>query len=443
MGGLDPMNITVVLMISAALLASIAGVIPERQFHGFSRYEKFTAVYVIFLVAWPLMWSYMIGPLVWSQVNGAGHLYPSFWYVPALALGVAYFARTVLLPQSRIDLAALLQFSLLGISVVAQALTLNELVHVISAAVLLLPTLVKPARIRMEVIAWGCRISVILVIASVLLSVLVNSAETVEPCRTDKCSIAGHTITSIFSGNGNVLGLSLALLMPFAVYRQSFYRAASMVLAIGLTAELAGSRTAEAGIAFATVLLLAVWAWPALRRPILITGLAGALVVSLIPAVIPFSEEQFTFRPALWNEARGLIGQNPILGSGPFAWDSFGQSSIQASNYSPHNGWLDTVLSIGLSGLIIMVIAVALKVYFSRPDEADLLLLYFATLLVLSTLESGYVPYNLGNIPFSCVLPFLFGAGTRMSNDDVGEDTAEQADDLSPTRAKGRNAWRS
>lgn len=438
------MNTTLVAMISAASLMSIAGVIPDGHFRGFTRHEKLIAFYVIFLVSWPLMWTFFIGPLLWTERAGAGGIYPSMWYLPALAMGVGYFARTVLLPQTRIDLAALLQFSLVGISVVILAfgaLTPNNLVHVTSAAVLLLPTLVKPSRIRMDVIGWGCRISLIVVIASVLLSVLVNSAETVGPCRSDKCSIAGQVITSPFAGNGNVLGISVALLIPFAVYRQSFYRVACMILAIGLTAELAGSRTAEAGIALAIALMIAVWAWPALQRPILITALAGALVVSLIPAVIPFTDEHFTFRATLWNEARGLIGHNPILGSGPFAWRDFGESSIVAANYSPHNGWLDTILSIGLSGLIIMVIAVALKMHFSRPDEADVLLFYFAILLTISILESVYVPYNFGIIPFCCVLPFLFGAGRRISNDDVVEDSAEQADDLSPTPAKWREAW--
>jgi hypothetical protein len=284
---------------------------------------------------------------------------------------------------------------------------------------------------------------VVVVIASVWLSMLVNSANTLEPCRPDKCSFVGRVITSPFSGNGNLLGLSLVLLMPFAVYRQSFYRTAALILGIGLTADLAGSRTAEAGIALAVVLMIAVRTWPAMRRPILITGVAAALVISLIPAVIPFNDERFTFRALLWNEGRWLIGHDPILGSGPFAWASFAESSIQHdANYSPHNGWLDAIGSIGLSGLVIMVIAVALKVYFSRRDEADILLVYFATLLALSTLESVYVPYNLGIVMFACVLPFLFGVNRRVSNDAVVEVTVEQADDLSPVLTKWRNAWR-
>lgn len=411
------MNTSVVLMISAALVLCSVGVLPGSRVRDLSRYERFIACYVLLVVAWPLAWTYLAGPLLWSEVTDFN---PALWFFPALAAASGYFIHTLIAARAQLDIAALLQFSLIGVSAVLVAfdgLEFDDLVHVGSAAVLLLPTLVKPVPIRMAAIAVGCRISVLLIIASVWIAVIFNSAVTLEACRADKCSIAGQVVTSPFSENGNLLGLSLALLLPFVIYERSSYRAVSLVIGMALCADLAGSRTAEAGIVLAVVLATAVWAWPSARRSILIAGLAAGLLLSRIPAVIPFNDEQFTFRAILWNEGRQLFAQNPIFGSGPFAWTTFGESSVRHdANYSPHNGWLDVVVSIGLSGLVVMLIAIALKVLTCRHADADVLLLYFAILLTLSTLESVYVPYSFGIVPFACVLPFLVGGGRRVAN---------------------------
>jgi exopolysaccharide production protein ExoQ len=428
------------LMMTFAFLTAAASVLPSvRKFGGFTRDEKFVASYLLFLIAWPLIWTYTFGPLIHLKPSGA--LYPVIWFFPAMLTGAVLFIRAVRLPGFRIDLAALLQFSLsiicLGM-LAFSGFSLNNLIHLTVAMLFALPTLVKTSRIRLDAISWSCRVSVLVVISFVWLATLVNRQIVVGECRADKCSVAGLVITSPFSDNGNLLGLSLVMLLPFAIYRNGFARTALMVIAIVVTADLAGGRTAEAGLVLTIPTLIATWAWPNMRRQILVAGLAIATVVSLIPAVIPFNNDQFVGRAMLWNEGRQLIGYHPILGSGAFAWTVFGKSAIGDANYSPHNGWLDTVLAVGLSGLAVLVIAVLLKMYSSRRGELDVLLLYFANLLIISTLESVYVPYNLGIIAFAGVLPFLIGIGGPLDR-DVGELAAESADEFSSTPMKWRD----
>jgi exopolysaccharide production protein ExoQ len=400
---------------AGALLMAGFAFYSNRSWADFTPSEKRVALYIVLVVGWPQMWTFFIGPILWTKAEDAGQLYPTLWYLPAFIFAVIYFGHGVFVESSRFDIAAILQYSTLAISMVFIVLGSVTKADVAKLAIpmgLLLVTLVKPTAIRGSVVAgWGCRASLFIITASVLASILVNPDEVLEPCRLDKCGLAGQTLTSPFAGNGNILGLAAAMIVPFAVARINIFGALSTLAAVMLTAELAGSRTAEIGVVVAAVLVVAIWLLPKQRRPILLIGLSTTLAFSVVPAIYPFGDTEFTFRGALWNEARNVIAEHPVLGSGPTAWFTMRLTSIYDLNYSPHNAWLDITLSIGLSGLLVLVIAVALKINMSEDGERDALLLYFATLFAISALESVYVPYILAILPSASVLPFIGGPG--------------------------------
>ncbi|MCV7421962.1 O-antigen ligase family protein [Mycobacterium yunnanensis] len=391
----------------------------------FSAHERHVAVYVVLIVGWPQVWTFFVGPEMWSTAEGAGFLYPTLWYLPGFVFAVVYFGRHVFTRATRFDIPAMVQYSTLLIALVFIALGPMSRSDVAKLAIpmgLLLVTLVKPSEIRGSiVVGLGCRASLLLITGSVLAAVVLNPGRVLEPCRIDKCSLAGQTLTSPFAGNGNILGLAVVMIVPFAVAQLDLRGAMATLASVVATIELAGSRTAEIGIITAAVLVLAIWSWPAQRRAILLLGACVALAFSLVPAIYPFGGTEFTFRGALWSEARQVIAQHPILGSGPNTWFVMRLTSIYDLNYSPHNGWLDVTLSIGLSGVIVLAAAVVLKLLTSEDDERDVLLLYLATLFSVSALESVYVPYILAILPSTCVLPFLGGPGRPMWRRNVQE----------------------
>ena len=424
-----------IAMAAGALLLAGFAYYGNRTWVDFNVYEKRMAIYVLLLVGWPQMWTFLIGPLLWGSAEQAGPLYPTLWYLPAFLFAVTYFCAGVFVRGARFDVAAILQYSTLAISMVFIVLGSVSTSDVAKLAIpmgLLLVTIVKPADIRGSVVVgWGCRASLLVSTASVFASILVNGNGILEACRVDKCGLAGQTLTSPFAGNGNILALAVVLIIPFAVASTNIVGALATLGAAVLTVELAGSRTGELGVVVAGVLVLAIWLLPRQRRTILVVGLCTALAFSVVPAIYPFGDTQFTFRGALWNEARGVIAEHPVLGSGPTAWFIMRLTSIYDLNYSPHNAWLDVTLSIGLSGLLVLIVAVALKIKASEDGERDALLLYLATLFAISALESVYVPYVLAILPSACVLPFIGGPGRplhRNADEDVAAENEERVD---------------
>ena len=409
------MRLLVLAMAVLALTCAGLAAYRNRNWHDLSKYEKLVGIYVVLIIGWPQVMTFLIAPLLWTKAESAGPLHPTLWYLPSFLFAAVYFVHGLFTEGSRFDLAALVQYSSLAISLtflMVGSMRTSDIAKLVIPMTLLLVTLVKPTDIRgSAAVGWGCRASLVLISGAVLAAVLVNPGRVLESCRLDKCGIAGETMTSPFAGNGNILGLAVAMIIPFAIANIDLVSTFSILAAVGLTAEIAGGRTAEVGIVTAALLVLCILLMPSQRRPILITGFAMALAFSIVPAIYPFGGSQFTFRGFLWNEGRLAVADRPVLGSGPTAWFTMAQTSIHNLNYSPPNAWLDITLSIGVTGLLVLVLAVAVKFYLADSAERDTLLFYFTTLLAISALESIYVPYLLAILPFVAILPFLGGPG--------------------------------
>jgi hypothetical protein len=312
--------------------------------------------------------------------------------------------------DTHIDLAALLQFSTLAITAIFVAFTGmagNDVFHLVFMVALLLPTVIKAAPVRLIAVSVGCRLGCFVMAASVLVSVLISSQYVVTECRIDKCGLAGQVLTSPFTDNGNILGLAFAVMLPLAVVSLSFPRMLAVLLGTALMAELAGSRTADIGIVLIIIVVLLAKALPHMTRQIYMTSLLAAFALSLVPVFVRFLPEQFSYRGYLWTQARTLFTGHELLGLGPNKWAALNFSSIGNMNYSPHNGWWDILIGVGLTGAAIIVIAVVLKVRSSTPAEQQALILFYASILAISSFESVYIPYNYGIIPCTAVLAFI------------------------------------
>jgi hypothetical protein len=422
------------LVIAYAVFALMAVSVAALRGPGFKKLslnDRWVAAGVVLLVAWPLMCSFFVGPLFWSTAEAAGVIFPLLWYFPAMVVAVGIFTANILDVDCTVDIPAALLMTLFPLSLISllwEDIESTDLIRCAVAFILFSMVVLKRKPVTLEALAWACRASLFLVCLSVLAAILVNSGRVVDTCRVDKCGSAGQVLTSPFAGNGNILGLSLVLILPFALAGLGIIESAFLIAGVMALAELAGSRTAFIGfaVAIAMVVALRTFSDPVNRSRVLRLGVLLAAVLSLVPVAFSFTDAEFTFRGYLWNQAKSMIADNLILGEGPMAWTLFGRSSINEANYSPHNGWLDTILAVGLWGGLVIAVTAALKFRFARGQEKDYLLVYFAVVLAMSTLESVYVPYFLGIIPFAAVLPFVIGPGTSRTDHEEKRATEIQ-----------------
>ncbi|GAA3700028.1 O-antigen ligase family protein [Gordonia hankookensis] len=397
----------------AAVVIVLIAVVPFPRPADFDGEELRVIVFVVAITAWPMAWTFLFGPMF---LGGPGsHFFPFIWFAPAMCVAVVILAANVNAPACRVRIPVVLLMTLLPMSLLPLVNDGRggEVLRWGVWVVLMLAVLTTGRGVRLSAVAVGCRIGVLLTAPSIAVAVVCEPDVVVANCRVDKCGLAGHAITSPFSGNGNVLGLTLALMLPFALAGTRVGRAAMLVLASALLADLAGSRTALLGIAVVTVLHFALRvAYGRMRDVILALGLFSTLTISLMPAVLVYGDEAFALRGVLWNRAKAMIVDFPLFGQGPTAWEHFGFSSIIKANYSPHNAWLDMGVSVGLWGILVVVGSAVLLVCLASRRERETLIVYFCVLLAISTLESVFVPYFLGIVaPFAALLPFFVGRG--------------------------------
>ncbi len=397
------------------VVAALLGVLPWSSFALPTAEERRAATAIVLLAAWPLLWTFLLGPLLIG--NPPSPLFPLLWFAPALCWSVTMLAHNVNTRGFVVDPPVVLiasQSLLTLLFVIWEPKNSSEILRWLFGAILLLMVVIKERRVTAHAVAVGCRASLALVACVVLATVLVNPAA-VAACRMDKCDAAGRVLTSPFAGNGNILGLSVAMLLPFALLGRSAGRSFALVSSVLAVGELAGSRSAFIGVGVVVVLHAALrFARGRARSTVLAAGLLGSLALSLAPALLSYDDQAFSFRGELWNDAKALIHDRPILGGGPTTWEKFGETSIIDANYSPHNAWLDMTVSVGLLGVAIIVCAMALKVYLLSGPEREAVVVYLCGLLGASTLESLFVPYFLGIAPFVAIIPLLIGPGSRV-----------------------------
>lgn len=404
------------IAVAYALVAVVAvalGAVRRGEFRALGDEDRWAAIAVVLVTAWPMVWTFVLGPVVVG--TPASPLFPAAWYLPGAAMAVLMLRRAFDSRGFVIDLPVAIVAS---VSVLALAPllfdggTISEIQRWALAAVLLAIPLLKRQRVSLAALAWASRTSLLVIALTVLATVTVVPGG-VGACRTDKCGTAGVALTSVFAGNGNILGLAVALLLPFALVNRRWPHALALVVAILAIGELAASRTALIGVGIVVAMTAALRVSPS-RRAVLTLGLVGSLLASLIPVLLSYGDEAFSFRGTLWNQAKEMVTRNLVLGQGPAAWERLGASSVYDANYSPHNAWLDMTVSVGTAGVAIIVVALVMKVVLLHGEERSTLIVFLCGLLGISTLESLMTPYFLGILPCTPVLALMLGPGRRL-----------------------------
>ena len=362
------------------------------------------------MTAWPIAVIYGIAPAVWSDAESAGPIFVLMMWTPGVAASSYALLEALASGRGRVDIAAAVIGALLVFVAVDMVITgSGRMVNLVIAVSLFAGFVVRDRGYSLRQVAVGARVALAVTAAVLLLSVLFNADQVVGACRVDKCTNLGAALTSPFAGNGNLVGILVTLLLPFAGYRLSPVKVVAATAAVGGIGLLAGSRTALAAVVVAggLALLLASGAALELRRLVLTLALAGAFVYSMFPFYVGYSVSDYSLRGYLWNQAFRLIPDQLLFGHGPSYWADAGKSTVFTANYSPHNGWLEMLVSVGLWGAALVVVSAVVKVVSLRGTAREYAMAYFATVLCISSLEAVYLPYFLGIAPFAAFIPYF------------------------------------
>lgn len=408
---------TAVLALSFALFV-FAGF--DRSLVG--RIDGFLCGWFVSITAWPVIMIYAVAPVIWASAETAGPAFAVLMYGPAATFSIIATLRAILYSTGKVDYSAAILGMLLVYAGTAMVVDGSErMINLIMAALLFVGFIFRYRSFELQQVADSARTALILTSAALALSVAFNSATVLGACRIDKCTELGAALTSPFAGNGNLAGILVTALLPFAMYRLSVVKIIAAVLGVALIGMLAGSRTAYGGIAVAGVLgiLLALAPQvPRVRNLILGSGLIAAVAYSAFPLYIGYSTSDYSLRGILWDHARLEIPDQWFFGHNAAYWVESGTSQLFKANYSPHNGWLEILLSVGVFGTVLIVIAAVVKVLSLPTSETRAYVLtYLITMLVLSSLEAVYVPYYLGIAPFAAILPyFIYRESTAVAS---------------------------
>ena len=389
-----------------------------------ARLDTTTGLWVGSVTGWPIVVIYAIAPLLWSDAPSAGSKFTVLLYAPAVLCSLAAVGRALARDRLVVDPAAAMLASLfVGAGVAMVIDSSDKHLNLIIAVLIFAGFVLRTSDVSLAQVGDAARVALVGSVVCVLASVTFNASAVVGDCRIDKCTDIGAALTSPFAGNGNLAGIMVTALLPFVAYRAEPLRVIALVVGVGAVGLLAGSRTAFIGIGVACAgsLLLSTDPHRRLRDVGLGVLFLGSLVFSFFPLYAGYSETDFSLRGYLWNEARRLIPDQLMFGYNPAYWVDSGRSTLFTANYSPHNGWFEILLSTGVWGAVVIVVAAVVKTLSVTHRERGWLVVYFATILCISSMEAVYVPYFLGIAPFAAILPFFVYRGAHVRAPHVKE----------------------
>jgi O-antigen ligase len=214
---------------------------------------------------------------------------------------------------------------------------------------------------------------------------LVNESAAVLPC-TAKCTVFGSIFTGAAS-HENALALLVTVGIPFVWLafkgRTKVWLMSYLLFIVVAT----GSRTSLASAVIVCIVILAtnptISAGKINGKNPHILGFATLAAIS-ISLVLPFTDQQDTFatgRGYLWRLAIEGFLDNPLAGAGQGAWQKLYESGVigAPSAYSTHNQWTEVLLISGISGFIILSLALIMALYFGGNQ------MFFATAPIIMT----------------------------------------------------------
>ena len=213
-------------------------------------------------------------------------------------------------------------------------------------------------------------------------------------CRSDKCNVLGFVFAP--EGNqSNVFSLTLGLLVALIDFKKSYLWIITNALCLISLAEFSGGRSGTiAGLGcLASIAILKLTGGRISK--IYLTFLASLCFFSLIPVIFTFNPTSFTGRASLWIKAKQLIGESILFGHGASFWIRTPATFEFRANYSPHNMWLEILVSTGLFGLVCLSIAILISTIKCDKSIRPFALSLFSGLFVAGFSESMVMPYRL------------------------------------------------
>lgn len=405
------LTINTFLIIATILICFPVVVRKLRERHEVGRLPLLEKAWFHAAVTWPIAVKGALGSFIFGANADSQTQFTLIVYGPGIGLGLGLlFAR--LRRGGGIYTPVLYLFALIALSLPNIFMTRPGLSAVLPILLLVAAFAVRRQPLPLE--AW-CRESLL---AISLVAITVTSTAVIAPqniigqCREDKCTLVGQVLWSPLTNNGNFVGLSLVILMPWALARMRLIALVPATLGTLMMVELSGSRSALGAAIAVALILIGMRVGKRFRRFGAHMLLWAGVVASVVTALVGFDRNFATYRGGLWTRAREEMSNNPLFGSGPFAWMQLPDEAGFYSNYSPHNIWLEIGVSGGAVAILLIVLSGFALINSATTQNRDVFVLAIATLLLVGVLEAPVQPAKLGITPFAHLLPLVVGASS-------------------------------
>jgi hypothetical protein len=398
----------VILLLFAATTAIFLGLgNPLTQLTGV---DRLVVIWVFSIAGWPLVATFLVAPLLWGSIEEAGSLIAVLVYTPGMACSGWAFISCLRSRQVEVNLPAALIATLFvfgGIGVWSN--DPQQMANFLVATAMFGGVLLKRGTITLKSVSTGAVVALGVTSLAVTVAVIVNAPAVLESCREDKCGASAQVLTSPFAGNGNILGLATAVLVTMACASAGLWRSVAVLGGVGVLQILAGSRTAMFGVALVGLAIVVMKVVASHRAKVIVgsAALVAGAAASLYPLTLNFSGSSFAYRGYIWKAGRDAIAQAPVFGRGPGYWHVLQENALFDTNYSPHNGWYDLMVSVGGWGVLLILAAVILQLATTSSRSLPYLLVYYGGVLAINTFESVFVPFWLGITPLAAIVPFI------------------------------------
>jgi len=334
--------------------------------------------------------------------------------VPMLGLGLLVAGRAAR-RDGRLSMSALLCTAPIIISF-AYVMGGGSVGTPVQAIVSMLVAIVLPADgYDPEEIIAGM-VSSLRALAILLLLLVVAGVPTlIGECRADKCSLWGQQIGQ--AGNANGLGMAVAFVGVVVGWRLSWWRLVVVLVGVALLTDLSSSRSALLPLAFGLIAIVIERRTRGLVR----TALRSVALVSVVGTIFviglwPWPPSSFTDRAGLWRHALALALERPWFGWGLSFWVRQPETTTLDANYSAHNMLLETLVSFGIVGLILIVVGLFVVSGTVRPDARSMWFVATVCLLGGGVTEVVATAGRFYLVPGAFILLFILSRGEAVKS---------------------------
>jgi exopolysaccharide production protein ExoQ len=380
--------------------------------------NRLDLVWLVAICGWPFVVTLSVAPLLFGEArHGSGQDYVFLAYGPAVFLGAFIFSSRLF--SKRANVFSPSSLLLFGTAIALLPFSYADSRIALITLALYLPTiLIASSPDPFVALATAARLAASAILVAMVYMVTYFPEMSLGPCRADKCGVAGVSLFSSYSGNGNIYGIALVLLLPLALYGMGIKRTILMVSSVSLVSDICLSRTADVALLFVVVGAFVLVGGRQTTWARLITGtlLGGAFILSFLPFWSTYDGQAYSLRGMLWERAIQETHSSPLVGTGASGWTGLQPSGDFSPSYSPHNIWLGISTMGGLLLTCAVIAALILVVFLLQGSQRLYMLLFLTSVLAIGTFESPILPVSLGILPFAWLIPLWLSSNRPISD---------------------------